>query len=404
MSAAPSPVRIVPVILSGGAGTRLWPLSRETAPKPSMPLPDGETLLAKTAARALALPAVAELVTVTNREYYFHTKDAYAGLRGKLPDRTSYLLEPFGRNTAPAVALAALWAERRYGADAVLVVLPADHLIRDHAAFVAAVARAARPRAERLAGDVRHRARPSGDRLRLHRMRRAARRRRPAGVHGGPLRREAAAGEGPAVRRRGQLPVELGHVLLHADGDPRRVRAPCAGGARRRAPRRTDCTKRRATPRCWRSTPRFSRSVPDISLDYAVMEKAAAEGGVAVVRGTFDWSDVGSWQAMADLTRAGCGRQSRPGRAGHDRDARHLRPRGRSRRRDRRHREPDHRRHARRRAGRASRSPAAREGRRRRAEGARPRVLPAAQDGGAAVGRLHGAARKRPASRSSASR
>ena len=79
------PLRIVPVILSGGAGTRLWPLSRETAPKPSMPLPDGETLLAKTAARALALPGVAELVTVTNREYYFHTKDAYAGLRDKLP-------------------------------------------------------------------------------------------------------------------------------------------------------------------------------------------------------------------------------------------------------------------------------------------------------------------------------
>ena len=71
------------MILSGGAGTRLWPLSRETAPKPSMPLPDGETLLAKTAARALALPGVAELVTVTNREYYFHTKDAYAGLRGE---------------------------------------------------------------------------------------------------------------------------------------------------------------------------------------------------------------------------------------------------------------------------------------------------------------------------------
>ena len=85
-----------------------------------MPLPDGETLLAKTAARALALPGVAELVTVTNREYYFHTKDAYAGLRGRLPERASFLLEPFGRNTAPAVALAALWvaarARRRRGA------------------------------------------------------------------------------------------------------------------------------------------------------------------------------------------------------------------------------------------------------------------------------------------------
>ena len=73
--------RIIPLIMCGGAGTRLWPLSRETAPKPSMPLPDGETLLTKTAMRALALPGVAELVTVTNREYYFHTRDAYAGLR-----------------------------------------------------------------------------------------------------------------------------------------------------------------------------------------------------------------------------------------------------------------------------------------------------------------------------------
>jgi mannose-1-phosphate guanylyltransferase len=138
-----SPIPIVPVILSGGAGTRLWPLSRESAPKPSMPLPDGETLLAKTAARALALPGVSDLVTVTNREYYFHTKDIYAGLPHRHHVRSAFLLEPFGRNTAPAVALAALVAETRYGSDAVMVVLPADHLIRDQDAFAAAVLRAA---------------------------------------------------------------------------------------------------------------------------------------------------------------------------------------------------------------------------------------------------------------------
>src|SRR5436190_22852894 len=101
---------IVPVILSGGAGTRLWPLSREAAPKPFMPLPDGETLLAKTARRAFALPGVSKVITVTNRDYYFHTKDAYATLDTAIPAGV-YLLEPFGRNTAPAIALAALYAE-----------------------------------------------------------------------------------------------------------------------------------------------------------------------------------------------------------------------------------------------------------------------------------------------------
>ena len=98
---------LVPIILSGGAGTRLWPLSREAAPKPFMPLPDGETLLAKTARRALSLPGVARLLTVTNRDYFFHTRDVYAMLGERLPVPADYLLEPFGRNTAPAVAIAA---------------------------------------------------------------------------------------------------------------------------------------------------------------------------------------------------------------------------------------------------------------------------------------------------------
>src|SRR5918911_5115970 len=128
---------LIPVILSGGAGTRLWPLSREAAPKPFMPLPDGETLLSKTASRALGLPGASALLTVTNRDYYFHTKDAYEGLQTRPADPV-FLLEPFGRNTAPAVALAALCVEAQHGGDAVLLILPADHLIRDQQAFAAA--------------------------------------------------------------------------------------------------------------------------------------------------------------------------------------------------------------------------------------------------------------------------
>src|SRR3954467_9051005 len=134
---------IVPVILSGGTGTRLWPLSREAAPKPFMPLPDGDTLLGKTAHRAATIAGAGGIVRVTNRDYYFHTKDVYASLPDGEPHEVVYLLEPFGRNTAPAVALAAHVVRARYGDDAVMLVLPADHLIRDEKAFGEAATRAA---------------------------------------------------------------------------------------------------------------------------------------------------------------------------------------------------------------------------------------------------------------------
>jgi len=128
------------LILAGGAGTRQWPLSREAAPKPFMLLPDGETLLGKTAARAMALEGVDTLLTVTHRDYYFHTKDTFAAMDPAAP--SLYLLEPFGRNTAPAIALGALCAQSRGMSDRVLLVMPADHLIRDRAAFGDAVERA----------------------------------------------------------------------------------------------------------------------------------------------------------------------------------------------------------------------------------------------------------------------
>ena len=122
---------LIPVVLSGGAGTRLWPVSREGQPKPFMRLPDGQTLLGKTYRRAAGLLAGhGEIVTVTNREHYFQSKDQFQAARlGR--HRGYFILEPTGRNTAPAIAVAALALQAEHGDAAVLVVMPADHLIRN---------------------------------------------------------------------------------------------------------------------------------------------------------------------------------------------------------------------------------------------------------------------------------
>ena len=296
-------IRIVPVILSGGAGTRLWPLSREAAPKPSMPLPDGETLLAKTAARALALPGVDELVTVTNREYYFHTRDAYASLRGGAPKHVSFLLEPFGRNTAPAVALAGLWAASALGEDAVLLVLPADHLVRNQRAFAAAVTQAARiARTGKLVTFGIPPARPETGFGYIECGEPVTKSKPPAlvarrFVEKPPLARaKKYLAAGNYLWNSGMFCFTPSAIVAafekHAPDVLAAVRpvARALAGASKGPMLEIDA--------------KLFAAAPDISLDYAVMEKAAAAGEVAVVRGAFDWSDIGSWQAVAELAPA----------------------------------------------------------------------------------------------------
>ena len=93
----------VPVILAGGAGTRLWP--RDEATKPFIRLPDGETLLAKTARRALNLPGVAGLLTIKQHRYCVDAMAIYEGLGEQAPRDPLFLLEPRARNTTPAIAV-----------------------------------------------------------------------------------------------------------------------------------------------------------------------------------------------------------------------------------------------------------------------------------------------------------
>lgn len=280
----------VPVILSGGAGTRLWPVSREALPKPFIKLPDGESLLLKTLKRAIALPDVAAVLTVTNRDHYFLTRDEF-GLAADTPP-LDFLLEPFGRNTAPAIAAAALHIAERFGADATLLVLPADHLVGDQAAFAAAVARA-----RKLAAT-------------------------------GWL---VTFGIRPTAAETGFGYIEAGEPLEGSFKVARFVEKPCLDKAqaylaagnytwnagmfcftagamvealRIHAPRLLEAVEQTIAATDFGKQPpvlaaELFKQAPDISIDYAVMEKSDR---VAVVPAQFDWSDIGSWNALAELT------------------------------------------------------------------------------------------------------
>ncbi|GAA0247326.1 mannose-1-phosphate guanylyltransferase/mannose-6-phosphate isomerase [Marinomonas primoryensis] len=125
-------MKIVPVVLSGGVGSRLWPLSREFLAKPFLPLVDKEySLLQQTVLRTLSLE-VGDPIVVCNEVHRFLIAEQLQSIDVK---KSSIVLESEGRNTAPAIALAALEALHHQPNDALMLVLPADHVIRDIAAF-----------------------------------------------------------------------------------------------------------------------------------------------------------------------------------------------------------------------------------------------------------------------------
>jgi mannose-1-phosphate guanylyltransferase / mannose-6-phosphate isomerase len=132
-----SATRLLPVILLGGAGTRLWPVSRATLPKPLALLIGDESLLQQTARRVIACAAPEHIITVGTRSHDFMVRRQLAEVAPEL--RAHRLLEPCGRNTAAAIALAALYAAGRFAADIVLWVCPSDHLVTDPAALQSAV-------------------------------------------------------------------------------------------------------------------------------------------------------------------------------------------------------------------------------------------------------------------------
>lgn len=127
---------IVPVILAGGTGSRLWPLSRSAFPKQFLPLVSGKSMLQETVLRTQSIPNCEPPMVICNQEHRFLVEEQ---LKSIGIHNACVILEPVGRNTAPAVTIASLFLANYYKNDPVIMVLPADHVMKDTESFVHAV-------------------------------------------------------------------------------------------------------------------------------------------------------------------------------------------------------------------------------------------------------------------------
>ena len=288
---------MIPVILSGGSGTRLWPLSRQAYPKQFLALAGEETMLQATWQRVAELASAAPLV-VANEDHRFMVAEQLRQV-GCTP--AAIVLEPVGRNTAPAIAVAALQATAD-GADPLLLVLPSDHVIADAAGFRAAVA-AATPAA--LAGKlVTFGIVPTAAETGYGYIKAASDESTPTttaqtqGARASAVRQVAGFVEKPDAATAAQYLASrqyfwnsgmflfqasryLAELERHAPAMLAACRAAFEG-----AKRDTDFVRldKAAFAAC-----------PSDSIDYAVMEKTA---DAAVLPIDVGWNDVGSWSAL----------------------------------------------------------------------------------------------------------
>lgn len=276
---------LIPLILSGGSGTRLWPVSRRNLPKQFLSLSGDGTLFQQTVARTQKLPDVTAPIVVASEDHRFLAADQLleAGISG-----ATILLEPVARNTAPAIALGALKAVERYP-QALLLVLPADHLIGDTGSFVAAVQQALP--AARDGWLVTFGIRPDRPETGFGYIRRAE------SIGGAAFRVERFVEKPDLATAKGYVKdggydwnsgmflfkaarylEELGQHALEMLEAVRQAYATGHGDL--------DFVRVDAEA--------FAK-VPDNSIDYAVMEKTSR---AAVIPVSCAWSDIGSWSAL----------------------------------------------------------------------------------------------------------
>lgn len=281
--------RIVPVILSGGSGTRLWPVSRESFPKQLWPLVSDRTMIQETALRA-AGPSFAAPIVVCNQEHRFLIAEQLrnAGIQG-----ARIVLEPFGRNSAPAIAAAALLVTED-DPDAVLWMMAADAAIADVPALLTALDSAAA--AARLGRIVTFGMRPTAPETGYGYIERGDEFPDCPGVFAvarflekpNAVTAAALAGGGKHLWNSGMFVFTARTLLEELDAHAPDVLPPV----------RRSVAERKADLDFIRLGVDAFGACPNISLDYAVAERTSR---AAVVPADIGWSDVGSWSALWDL-------------------------------------------------------------------------------------------------------
>ncbi len=282
--------KIVPVILSGGSGTRLWPVSRKSFPKQFWPLISERSLLAETALRAHTPSFFTAPIVVANQEHRFVVAEQLRNAGIKKPQ---ILLEPSGRNSAPAIAAAALLAAET-NPDAVLWIMAADASISDEAALATALQSAAA--AARAGYFVTFGMQPTAPETGYGYIAEGAPLERLPGVFTvqrfiekpDAARAAALLKEGNNLWNSGMFMFQAGMLLAEMEKLAPEVLTAVQAAMKTRS---NDLDFIRL------GTEAFE-AAPDISIDYAIAEKT---GKVVVVPAALGWSDVGSWSALAEI-------------------------------------------------------------------------------------------------------
>lgn len=282
--------RIVPVLLSGGTGTRLWPLSREAYPKQLLPLAGQSTMLQQTALRTMDRASFAAPLVIANHEHRFIIAEQ---LRALGISDASLVLEPLGRNTAPAAAIAALIALKD-DPEACLLIMPADHVIQDAEGFRAAVASGTR--AARAGHFVLFGIRPTAPTTGYGYIRTGS------DLAGSPGVKTVAGFFEKPNRETAERYLDSGEYLWNGGifllpagafiAEVERLAPEMLAHAREalaKSQRDFDFLRLDAES--------FGRC-PSVSLDYAIMEKTDR---AVVVPSDFGWTDVGSWSALWEI-------------------------------------------------------------------------------------------------------